>query len=452
MAHTSPPQILALRKPGWVEVGNSRVFLMDALGGFFSYREQLAQEVGIEAESEICQRAGYASAERLVASFLQSGAVEANEAGFRQGVAMFGMGGYGNFDVDEMQFDESWAKISATDSIEGWMFHQQGTRHGNSCDYARGFFTGLMASMRQAVGDDSVGLNAEDAEDADPITCIETSCVAAGDEVCTFVIGLTSELVTKGFQPTTVVQSSIRETLLRLNRQLEHILDHSRKDHLTNLYNRSFFEAALRQRIGFAKRRSDVVSLAIIDVDHFKQVNDTQGHAVGDRVLRQLAYILENQARENDIVARLGGDEFVWLMPATPPESAASVARRISGFLESMRDEIGFPMTVSVGVAGYPRDAASPTELKEAADNALYVAKEEGRNQVVVCGTDPGSRTPHKPVPPVTRETGTPPTRPAASIVTAHSTLPAQPPAHSDGHSGRRVKSRLRSTRSGRGR
>lgn len=458
MPQSDLPYILGLRKPGWVDAGGSRVFLMDAQGGLFSYRDQLAQEVGIEAEAEICHRAGFSSAERIIGALLQSGSIVPDDAGVRYGVSLLGLGGYGNFAVEELDFDGAWARITATDSIEGWMFHENGTRHGNTCDFARGYLGGLMNLLRQASGDGSV---ASDVEDSDPITCVETSCIAAGDEVCTFVVGQTSELVAKGFTPATVVQSSIRETLMRLNRQLEHILDHSRKDHLTNLYNRSFFEAALRQRIGFAKRRSDVVSLAVIDVDHFKQVNDTQGHAIGDRVLRQLAHILENQARENDIVARLGGDEFVWLMPATPPEAAASVTRRISVYLEAMRGEIGFPLTVSVGVAGYPRDAAQPAELVEAADNALYVAKEEGRNQVVVCGADPTGRSGRQKAdrvvtapPPRDAQTVMPAVAPPALAPANRATIASlsQPIRKRTAAAGLRVKSRLSTARTGRGR
>jgi diguanylate cyclase (GGDEF)-like protein len=304
-----------------------------------------------------------------------------------------------------------------------------------------------MHYLREASGDDNYNL---DEEESDPVSCVETSCVAAGDEVCTFVVGLTSDLLSEGLQPASVVHSSIRETLLRLNRQLEHILDHSRKDHLTNLYNRSFFEAALRQRIGFAKRRSDVVSLAVIDVDHFKQVNDTQGHAVGDRVLRQLAYILENQARENDIVARLGGDEFVWLMPATPPEAAANVARRITGYLEAMKDEVGVPLTVSVGVAGYPKDANSPAELVDSADNALYVAKESGRNQVVVCGSNPSQREALAP----RREPRDPHSDVQDFVARANGIREdlSSEESRQTVATGLRVKSRLRTARSGRGR
>lgn len=377
--------MFSIRKPGWIELGGTRACLFDSLGGFYHIREHIAQEVGIDAEADICQRAGYCSAEKLVATAIASKAITPDEEGFRAALSIYESGGFGRFEVVEMRLQDGWARIVASDCIEGWMYHEKGTRHGNTCDFTRGFLTGLMHLLRTEL----TGATADVEDDSvDQISCVETSCLAAGEDTCTFVVGLTSDLQAEGLQPARVAHSSIRETLLRLNRQLENILDHSRKDHLTNLYNRSFFESALRQKIGFAKRRSDVVSLALIDVDHFKTVNDTHGHAVGDRVLRQLGYILEGQARENDIVARLGGDEFVWLMPATPPEAAGTVARRLAGMLDAMRSEIDVALTVSVGVAGYPRDAGSPAELMEVADNALYVAKEQGRNRVILAGVE----------------------------------------------------------------
>jgi len=355
---------------------------MYSTGGMFQYREQLAQEIGVEAESEISQRAGFAAAQQLVESLMRTAVIPADEIGFQQIVNLFTQWGYGSFTITELRLEERYAKIVAPDSIEGWVFREKAARHGAVCDYARGFLGGIMHGINEINGNDGDDFD----DESNQIVCVESGCIAAGDDECTFVIGISSELLSQGLQPTSLVHTSIKETLTRLNRQLEHILDHSRKDHLTNLYNRSFFEAQLRQRIGFAKRRSDVVSLASIDVDHFKQVNDTLGHAVGDRVLRQLAYILENQAREGDIVARVGGDEFVWLMPATPPESAALVARRISGYMTTLQDEIGIPLTVSVGVAGYPHHASSPNELCEIADKAMYAAKSKGRNQVMLAG------------------------------------------------------------------
>lgn len=384
---------------------------MDGLGGYHSLREQIAQEVGAESEADICQRAGFASAERLVTAGLAAGHLTPDGAGFKQAVALFGSAGYGSFDVQEVRFNEGWARVTSRDSIEGWIYREQGTRTGTACDMARGMFAGIMYFLRSASGDETL-----DEAGPDPIGCVETNCIANGEETCTFVIGSISRLLSEGLRPAESAQNSVRETLLRLNRQLEEILDSSRKDALTNLYNRSFFENVLRQRIGFAKRRSDVISLAVIDIDHFKVVNDSHGHTAGDRALRQLARILEAQARDNDIVARLGGDEFVWLMPATPATSAVAVAQRIRRHLEDLRDELGFAMTISVGIANYPKDALTPGALLESADRALYSAKNAGRNRIALFDASAAELEPAPPPPPPVAHREAPAPAPTTNI------------------------------------
>jgi diguanylate cyclase (GGDEF)-like protein len=379
-----------MQRLGAFSLGESRVFFMDALGGFFSMREQMAQEIGIEAESEMTQRAGFASAERFVAAGIDSGDLSSDERGFRNALSMLSLAGYGQFNVIEVRFDEHWAKVESENSLEGWMFHETGTRQSASCDFVRGMLAGIMFYLVQssfASDETPYSYNELNVTEGEPsrgldISCVESHCAAAGDDHCQFVIGPASVLTAEGLQPSSTAQSSVRETLLRLNRQLEQILDSSRKDSLTKLYNRTHFESALRQRIGHAKRRSDMVSLGVIDVDKFKSINDTQGHSVGDRVLRQIARCLEQQAREDDVVARIGGDEFVWLMPGTQADSAELVAQRLRKAVEALTPTIGFPISISVGVANYPNDASTPTELYERADIALYSAKRNGRDKV----------------------------------------------------------------------
>ena len=383
--------LLTLQRVGWLGLGESRTFMVDALGGFHSLREQIAQELGPEAEADMIQRAGYASAQRFVAAGLRSGDLTGDEAGFRNALALLGMAGYGRFAVTDLRFADRWARVALEQGIEGWMFRETGSRATPSCDYVRGILAGTMQALwaasqeslesageGSAAGSGDIALSGEsDAE----VSCVESSCIAAGEETCQFVLGPAPLLSADGLAPMSLANSSVRETLMRLNRQLEQILDSSRKDSLTKLYNRAFFETALRQRIGYAKRRSDVVSLAIIDIDSFKSINDTYGHSTGDRVLRQVARSLEQQARENDVVARLGGDEFVWLMPATPGEAALNVAQRLRGTLSELGASAGANVTVSIGVAGYPHDAGSHSELFDRADIALFAAKRAGRNR-----------------------------------------------------------------------
>ena len=394
--------ILSLQRLGWIGLGDSRVFLADALGGFYSLREQIAQEIGPEAEAEMVQRAGFSSAEHLVAAGRENGELTPDEDGFQKALILLSFAGYGSFRAVEVRFDEQWARVVADGSVEGWMFRESGSRPNACCDYVRGMLAGIMhyLSIRspQIVGAEDIGFGmspqSSEPSAALDISCVETSCIAVGEESCQFVLGPSSLLLAEGLTPAPMAHSSVRETLLRLNRQLEQILDSSRKDPLTKLYNRSFFESALRQRIGYAKRRSDVVSLAIIDIDYFKSINDTHGHTVGDRVLRQIARSLEQQARENDIVSRLGGDEFVWLMPATGGDAALAVAQRLRRMIEDLTPTIGFSISASIGVANYPQDAASPAELFERADSALFTAKRAGRDRVMRFAPAPSSQPP----------------------------------------------------------
>lgn len=454
MTKKSSPPIFAFHKQGWIEVGGARAFLMDASGGFLSIRRQLAQELGAEAEAEICRRAGAASADRLVEYLLDSQAVSCTGEGFLSVLSLFSSSGFGQFEVVEMDFDEGWAKIRAFDSIEGWMYNEESLSKGCICDYAKGFIAGAMRSLKSIRSESASEIDEKNNAWGEDYSCVETGCIAAGESACSFVVGKSGKLLAMGIQPGAPAQSSIRETLLRLNQQLESILDHSRKDHLTGLFNRAYFETILRQRVGFAKRRSDELSLAIIDVDHFKKINDTLGHAVGDRVLRQLARILEKQARENDIVARYGGDEFVWVMPATCGKTAAAVAQRIPDNLRAMRSDIGYPLTVSIGIASFPLNASSPAELLIASDNALYEAKALGKDQVCVYSEiENDFETASAVRMPAADHSGAPGVSPlrSAYILQAPSSAEAK-------QTGKRrplrllSKSRVRSARSGRGR
>ena len=173
----------------------------------------------------------------------------------------------------------------------------------------------------------------------------------------------------------------MRETLLRLNRQLEDVLEAAQKDPLTGLYNRAYFESAVRRRVEFAHRRTDTVAVALIDVDRFKEVNDTQGHGMGDLALQQIARLLASQGRETDVIARYGGDEFSLLMPGTSAEAALIVADRIRHLVEA-QNVAGIPLTLSIGIATCPMDATSLPALIELADEAMYRAKDAGGNAV----------------------------------------------------------------------
>jgi len=158
-------------------------------------------------------------------------------------------------------------------------------------------------------------------------------------------------------------------------------------DPLTGCLNRRSLESRLKSEWRLAKRRPDSqVALAAIDVDHFKQINDTRGHPIGDLVLQQVAGIMKATARETDAVARFGGDEFVLLLIDTGWQGALTFAERLRRRVDDFTfGPPGVPMaiTVSVGVAlAKGTDATSPEELLREADRALYKAKQQGRNRI----------------------------------------------------------------------
>ncbi len=154
-------------------------------------------------------------------------------------------------------------------------------------------------------------------------------------------------------------------------------------DELTGLRNHRVFQEALRKEVERCKRSGSPLSLLVVDVDLFKNINDNFGHLVGDQVLRHLAHRLLIDRRVNDIVARYGGEEFAILLPDTAHEQAFEVAERIREDIEAhpLREaEHEVPATVSIGVASCPAHDDTPDGLFEAADSALYEAKHAGRN------------------------------------------------------------------------
>jgi diguanylate cyclase (GGDEF)-like protein len=158
-------------------------------------------------------------------------------------------------------------------------------------------------------------------------------------------------------------------------------------DGLTGVYNRRFFDEMLEKQILLARRNKKPLSLIIMDIDHFKNFNDTYGHITGDRVLKQLTTSVKGSIRESDILARYGGEEFVVIMPDASLSNALKKADAVRHNIESMAlDNIvsgqTLSMTISIGVASFPEHGVDPNALIASADSALYKAKESGRNRV----------------------------------------------------------------------
>ncbi len=168
-------------------------------------------------------------------------------------------------------------------------------------------------------------------------------------------------------------------------------------DHLTRLYNRRYFMNRAGEEIERSLRHQAPLSVLMIDIDHFKEFNDTYGHATGDRVLQTVARAMQDALRKPDICARHGGEEFAVLLPSTPGDNAYYVAERVRRTLSGTRyTGLGLSaeanITISVGVATCPRDATDLDTLMELADKALYRAKAAGRDQVVLHGAEQRER------------------------------------------------------------
>lgn len=174
--------------------------------------------------------------------------------------------------------------------------------------------------------------------------------------------------------------------LQQLNTQLERM---AYSDALTGLHNRRYFMDRLASEFARSRRYGTPMAVLMVDVDHFKRVNDSQGHAVGDLVLQHVATLFQHRTRAADIVARYGGEEFVLLLPETGREPAVALAESLRALIAEqacpLADGGTVPVTVSIGVAALPAPGLdSITTLLENADQALYEAKGGGRNQVRV--------------------------------------------------------------------
>jgi len=159
------------------------------------------------------------------------------------------------------------------------------------------------------------------------------------------------------------------------------------RDGLTGLVNHRRFQELLREAVERVGRLAHQVSVVFVDADHFKTVNDTFGHPVGDEVLRRIARTLEQEARRTDVVARYGGEEFVMLLEGTGADGAAELAERVRARIEATPIEGDFgrlSVTVSSGVCTFPELASDSKMLLTRADHALYEAKRRGRNRVRV--------------------------------------------------------------------
>jgi diguanylate cyclase (GGDEF)-like protein len=184
-----------------------------------------------------------------------------------------------------------------------------------------------------------------------------------------------------------VVADSVAQALANLALR-ETLRQQAIRDPLTNLFNRRYMEASLERELLRAARNHQSVSVIMLDVDHFKQVNDRHGHSTGDAVLRQLGRYLNEHIRGGDIACRYGGEEFTLILPETTLAQARQRAEQHRQEFKALtllgdQHEAG-ALTISLGVATFPEQGDTAEQVLQAADAALYRAKHNGRNRVEV--------------------------------------------------------------------
>lgn len=174
--------------------------------------------------------------------------------------------------------------------------------------------------------------------------------------------------------------------LLQLHRAHERLIRINDSDYLTELYNRRYFMTQLRSEIERTNRYGSHFSLAFIDIDNFKSINDRHGHLGGDEVLKRLAAECMACVRQTDTFARIGGEEFAMLLPETGPEDAQRMVERLRSRVESLPipvDDEAIHVTVSIGLTSQTGELEHINSVLRRADEALYAAKRQGKNRVV---------------------------------------------------------------------
>ena len=203
------------------------------------------------------------------------------------------------------------------------------------------------------------------------------------------LLAFTSTAVITGLALNAVVGERSR-AIDALAKALKSLKEDAIRDPLTGLYNRRFLQDYLARELLRAKREGIRVAVIMIDLDHFKRVNDTKGHGVGDFVLMEIAALLKRHIRGSDIACRYGGEEFTLVLPNASTQSARSRAEAICAAVREESDRL-VGVTASLGVAIYPTHADEPESLLRAADRALYDAKGRGRDQVRVFSRGPAT-------------------------------------------------------------
>lgn len=202
---------------------------------------------------------------------------------------------------------------------------------------------------------------------------------------------LTREKLQFGEKAMLQANENLTSRLREIDQLQEQLREQANHDPLTGLYNRRYLDNTLERELARCKREGLPLALIMIDIDHFKRVNDTYGHQAGDEVLKTLGAMLSTMARAEDVACRYGGEEFLMLLPKMPPGSAMERAEKLRASFAAVTVPFGefrLQTSLSIGIAIYPGHGKSADLLIQCADRAMYRAKHEGRNRVAVEATD----------------------------------------------------------------
>lgn len=223
-------------------------------------------------------------------------------------------------------------------------------------------------------------------------TVLEIPMIARGEIMGLFQLFADGEDAEAKLEGVTGLASAIADgmSLALANMGLrEKLRNQALRDPLTGLYNRRYMEDCLQRFVRLADRENREVSVVMVDLDHFKKLNDEHGHAFGDAVLRDTAMAIVGGLRETDIVCRYGGEELVVILPDCNLDRACDKAEALRMRVEALSQTHGAVISASFGVAAVPYTSTGVTDLLGAADGALYRAKQSGRNQVMAAPTRP---------------------------------------------------------------
>lgn len=229
------------------------------------------------------------------------------------------------------------------------------------------------------------------------VTALSIACVwiflmvvASGAYARALKLHETRERLRAGEHALQIANDALKRQLDEIHALQSKLSEQANRDPLTGLYNRRYLDATMEREVARCKREGQPLSLMLIDIDHFKRINDNYGHQAGDEVLKTLALML--QARATDIACRYGGEEFLLLLPNMSRAVALERAEMHREAFEAMSISFGefrIQATLSTGIATYPGDGKSPEDLVGGADQALYRAKAAGRNRVVAADRGP---------------------------------------------------------------